>query len=718
MDVSLPALLVLDEYGDAPPLTRADLRGRIAAGYLRCSSDRQIDGDTFIRQHDTLHRALASFGMTLNPDWLWEDEGYSAFKNEHLDKGNLGVIVGKLGLNRDLTRILINGKPMPSEIPAGTPFLVDAFNRLVRKPAMGGGLDLIKALTDKGLIIVTCDDMQVWDSERLNTDDNHGLLAKVNGAYGFSRDIRRWVRSAHRAQRRAIVAIENGQTTHPPSMGPLPGWLRREGVRPHVKYVEIPERVETVRTIYRLAKLGWSASQITRYLNDNIEVHAPWGKRRKKPRTMWHRFHVKQILKDEHVLGYHTAGICKSDGTYHRDRRYRGKIYPQIIDNDLFEEVKAMRQARSKISGRKSATYENLFRGKLSCGCCTGSLRSRGYTPRFVCAKVYEGEDCQRNGYLVSHYEPRILDLLIKHSALVPQVKPDMHEQETLVAQKRGEITNARALVEQLINLNSAVAGTAQAINDLFGKIERLEGEVAKLNREIAHAKAPNSRWTEVFDFIKTHLQGALAGDLKAREILHDQLRTVPFRVVGMKHGGMTVHFGDQVEYIDPPPVKLLIPNFRARDDGTRQHCVGGFEPIPEPAVGEKLKIGRRMMTYRGYGIFRANDGAFVSTQVLYADTYPVRGTLVEVDGERFLFGGFNFWKRETKPVKEPRPRGGYRAGTGGRNRIYVVVDGVQMCLNHAAAKIGVSQALFSYYVKRHKLSHQAAVDLLIARSA
>ncbi len=133
----------------------------------------------------------------------------------------------------------------------------------------------------------------------------------------------------------------------------------------------------TVRKIFDLAANGTGVTGIVRYLNEK-GLPTPIQYARSNGLTGnyedgtgdWNSRSVKYILTNRTYTGMLMQG---------KEKHIVQGAHEPLVDTDTFDRIQREFQARSFNVSTKSATSENIFRGKVFCACCGGKMqRKRG----------------------------------------------------------------------------------------------------------------------------------------------------------------------------------------------------------------------------------------------------------------------------------------------------------------------------------------------------
>jgi DNA invertase Pin-like site-specific DNA recombinase len=306
-----------------------------AIGYIRWSSDDQTSGDSLERQTANVQAYCQRAGLELVETLV--DSGLSGFKGEHLQRGQLGVLLVKIDSGQ------YNGMALVTEA-------MDRLSREGRKK----GLTLLDRISAGGVEIHFSMSGRVVPvkSNDLGTDIVN--LVETWTAEEYSRKLKERVTSAWRNKRRNAkdgVAITKN----------LPAWLKTDGVGEQIQVDEA--KAEVVREIFRLAASANGKRMIARILTERGIAPITGGKK-------WDITYVGRILTSRAVLGERVSLLASRN-----QGEVRTNYYPPIVDAQLWQAAQAAISARrgktasgevtGKFQGRTGKTV-NLFRGLIS----------------------------------------------------------------------------------------------------------------------------------------------------------------------------------------------------------------------------------------------------------------------------------------------------------------------------------------------------------------
>jgi DNA invertase Pin-like site-specific DNA recombinase len=282
-----------------PERTLKSLKGLPAISYFRFSHINQGYGSTLKRQRKVLQEVLDESGVILIPEFIdvkgdttFTDRGKSATHQEHLFRGKLALLM----------RLLKEGRVKP-----GTVLIVEALDRLVRVAKIDA-LKLIvhELIGEYGLILVTGNNKQVWDRAAINSGKFHYLAALIDMAYGEANSFSERSMGGHDNRRALMKKYDPNDKKAETPVVTTPGWIERQGDPKSlpIKYLPIPQHVETVQLVFNLFCDGVAPRDIAIRLNQNLTTHPVFGN---KHGDRWHATRIRSLLTDRRVLGYATV---------------------------------------------------------------------------------------------------------------------------------------------------------------------------------------------------------------------------------------------------------------------------------------------------------------------------------------------------------------------------------------------------------------------------
>lgn len=414
-----------------------------AYSYIRMSTDQQIKGDSLRRQLEMSRAFADANGLDLD-DGL-RDIGISAWKGDNRKKGALGEFLNLVNAGR---------------VQSGSYLLIESLDRLSRDQVVEA-LSLFLELLRAGIIIVTMADAQTYSQESVGSDWTKLIVSLTIMARAHEESARKSqrVKAAFEHKRQMI---RQGRRTLAPS---LPAWINQHRASDGEVHFTLNEHTSTVHRIFEMAAMGMGQRQIARRLNE--EGHPTF-----RPGTSgWHQSTISSVLESVAVIG-----SCRPDKA-HRNVPDADKIvsgyFPVAVDHELYERAQRMRRQRPS-SGRKGATFSNLFTGMAVCEHCSGpmAIKIGGYAPRptkyLQCYNHQRRLGCLQGNrsFRYQDFEDAVLDTLTEYAA------SDMFHDKALAQQT----ANLRL---QIGELPAKIQGLAIANENLVKSLEKMSAQNA-----------------------------------------------------------------------------------------------------------------------------------------------------------------------------------------------------------------------------------------------
>jgi DNA invertase Pin-like site-specific DNA recombinase len=304
--------------------------------YARFSKLEQIGGASAKRQIEMARKLCEDNGWEHSPEREWVEEGKSAYSGANRAKGSWLFNFEReaaIGLHRG--RVLV----------------VEAVDRISRQ-GYSQTLDFLNALLGQGVTVATAANRRVYEAYKpVEMMEVIEVILHSELAAKESQQKSRRVRDGFAKLRaKAAAGEQNSISSRKPS------WIKVEDGKP----VEIKERADIVREIYRLAADGAGTTLIAKILNERGVK--PW----REDSNGWHEGYIYRLLTVRTVLGEFISP--------RHNERILG-YYPSIIDVDTYNRVAAARVKRAnKGAGRWSEKHTNLFSGLTRCNVCGGSM--------------------------------------------------------------------------------------------------------------------------------------------------------------------------------------------------------------------------------------------------------------------------------------------------------------------------------------------------------
>lgn len=190
-----------------------------AIPYIRFSSDKQKQGSSEERQHQMVMRWLDQHPDYTLSDLTYKDLGKSGYKGDHIkDGGGFAMLLEAVEAGA---------------IKLGDVVLVEAIDRTGRLSPLKMLNTIISPIIEAGVSIVTLDDNVTYDSGRIAGGHLFLLVAKIQAAHGYSKQLSERVTASYEIRRQKAI---NGETVKrwTPLWLTVDGMLK-ENIKPYIK---------------------------------------------------------------------------------------------------------------------------------------------------------------------------------------------------------------------------------------------------------------------------------------------------------------------------------------------------------------------------------------------------------------------------------------------------------------------------------------------------
>lgn len=290
------------------------------------------------------------------------------------------------------------------------------------------------------------------------------------------------------------------------------------------KIVIDPLTAPIVRTIFEMYAQGYSCTEIMQHLND-----AGHKTSQGKP---FNKNSIRRILENRKYLGYYI---------------YKGEVInrsnPQIISDELFEEVQRMLKINGQVPGKFRAKTDFLLSSKLFCGLCgrmmvgtTGTSGTKGKKYHYYeCnGNRGKGRDCPLKRIRKETLEDIVVINTSQHiltDGMIVEIARNVAE---LCEKEYADDSKIRALEEKIKETQRIVKNLYAALEmapstGLAERLKEREEELESLQASLVVAKTdrPMLSQQQVVDFL-TSLKGGDINNIFYRRALID---TLVFRV-------------------------------------------------------------------------------------------------------------------------------------------------------------------------------------------
>jgi Resolvase, N terminal domain/Recombinase len=508
-----------------------------AISYKRFSSLAQAKGRSEGRQDDETEAYCSRKGYKILETFV--DRGYSAYRGENSDKGDLKAIL-------DLAAA---GKIKP-----GTHLVVESLDRISRQE-ITSALSLFLNIINLGLAIDTTFDEQIYTKERCDADPfaaMGAILVLIRG-HNESKTKSKRIKDARAADRK------NAREHKIPVNSRCPAWLKVVGLRGEKrKFEKWDDLVAIIVLVFQAYDYGLVCISVAKLLNGN-KVTSLSGK-------TWSAGTVQRLLRNEAVIGVYQPQVYIRK--HKRVPDGQGKIegyYPEIISPALFHRVQ---RDRRNYGGGQKLSAANLVSGigwcedghKLTYRDSGNSVRTNGkrrkQTIYLRCRESLHAACDNRVGFPYGRFEEMLLSVVgVGLQKIVGTIIPEIDTSELM--KRIAEIEAAIARKRHAIELNAAELFDLPAgplrdamkrqLANAAAEIENHETELEAARTAARITKHENSHSSIArFQAAKAKLNSAdMEERLAARRKLAQELRLRITRVELRRDRTMLVRFND-----------------------------------------------------------------------------------------------------------------------------------------------------------------------------
>lgn len=311
---------------EAPLVTRA-------FSYIRFSSKKQQKGESFRRQFEFPVEVCRENGWVLDESLTLNDLGVSAFRGANAKVGALAEFLEAIRIGRVLR---------------GSVLIIESIDRLSRNK-VGEALQLFISILNSGVSIVTREPRRTYTQDSIND-----IAALLEPIIYMSRAHEESATKSFRLKDAWAKKKERAASDGLPMTRMAPRWLELT----EKGYRLIPDRAETVRTIFQMSADGLGVQRILHHLVAHPEKHPPFG-----DSGRWRDSYVLQILSNKAAYGEFQPGMRDDAGRKVECGEPIKSYFPPVVNEDLFYQVQAGMKARFRVLGRPGEFETNLFTG-------------------------------------------------------------------------------------------------------------------------------------------------------------------------------------------------------------------------------------------------------------------------------------------------------------------------------------------------------------------
>lgn len=509
-----------------------------AYSYIRMSTTKQRDGDSFRRQSAPLQAFCETHDLDLDTEFKLQDIGVSAFTGENLATGALGAFI----------EAVKNGR-----ISSGSWLIIESYDRFSRLTPWEA-LPHFLAIRNAGITIA------VLSEDEIFRPDDKNDMKLLYALMGLKRAHDDSAQKADRVRKSRSDRRNNLDKKNMTSMAPF--WLLEN--RDKKGFQPIQERVAVVKLMFDLAMTLGDHAVTTELNRRGIKNFGP-GKQG------WQKSSVSKILTNRAVLGEYQPHT-KVKGKRVPIGKVAMGYYPAVIDADLFHAVQHARQARKTAGGgRLGRTLANLFSKIMRCGHCGASMvitnkGTSGGGSYYVCSNAKRGLGCEKVTWAHRSLETSILTFVreIGATAITPDFahQDELAEKRRQIAAEKGFLLEAERRRARAYELLHDEAPTAfrrdqfeaadlrvSQVKAAIDELERVEARLQSENRSFDTAsrgivsllrEAESRGESDVFTF-RSRLRAAIGAVIKRIDVFPAGPALTPYQIRDLRRQALAL---------------------------------------------------------------------------------------------------------------------------------------------------------------------------------
>lgn len=520
--------------------------------YLRFSRPEQLRGDSLRRQLNKTEAWAKRNGYPLDKSLDLRDLGVSAYRGKNTEEGAaLGHFLECIETGR---------------VKAGDYLILENLDRLSRQKPFAS-LQLIQQILGAGVSLVTLDPERVYSTESVG--DLGALIEMIvilSRAHDESDTKSKRLRAAWHGKRERVKTEKLTAV--------CPKWLQveRNEAGKIYAYKPIPERVEIVRRIFRMASDGMGTEVIGKTLNG--EGVATFGRSK-----FWQRSYLIKTLTNRAVLGEFQPHRME-DGKRVAIGEPIPDYFPRIIEDREFYAVQAGFKERKTQAGPHGKRLANLFTGLVKDARDGSNLRmvDKGQGPTLVSGAAIEGaKGAVYVSFPYAAFEQAVLvwawDLNL--GDILPRAAVNLDEE---IKKAEGRVADLDHRIKTL-RTKMKTADKFEALVDLLVELEtdraEAQAKVERLKRESV------TRETDALDRMKELLDRLGAATEEDAYQLRVKLRSQIKRLVNNVVVLVVQVNGDRVAFAD----------IQLRNGERRRLAITSGKRVPIPEGLEGLDV-------------------------------------------------------------------------------------------------------------------------------
>lgn len=455
--------------------------GGLVYSYMRFSDPRQAAGHSSERQRAYAARWALEHGLQLDESLSLKDEGLSAYHQQHIKSGALGVFLAAANAGR---------------IPIGSVLIVEGLDRLSRAEPIQAQAQLAQ-IVNAGITVVTASDGKTYSREHLKAnpmDLVYSLLVMIRAHEESDTKSKRVLASIRRQCEGWLAGTYTGLIRN----GKDPAWLELvDG-----KWRMVPSRIEAVHAGLALYRRGHGASSIVRELQAQGLSLTGRG-----PQSL----QIYRLIQQRALIG-------EKELTLAGEKYQLPGYYPALLTPAEWSELQTVASGRGRRNAKGPVPHVITGMGITLCGYCGRALvgQNIGTRNRLPDGRIQDGHrrlHCTSNSYGEGCPVPGSTSVAPIERALMSYCSDIVNLQALYGADRaaapRARLAAARdkvvSLTQKLDKLTDAMLASEDGgVPAAFARRAReLEAEQVKQQAEITIAER------ELEASARTHLVGA-----------------------------------------------------------------------------------------------------------------------------------------------------------------------------------------------------------------
>ncbi|GAA4651627.1 recombinase family protein [Kistimonas scapharcae] len=461
--------------------------------YVRFSTPEQAAGHSLQRQMDYARKYAEENGLVLDETLTLRDEGLSAYHQQHLKNGALGIFL----------KAVDEGKVLP-----GSVLILEGLDRLSRSEPIQSQA-ILSQIVNAGITVVTASDSKIYNRENLRKnpmDLVYSLLVMIR-AHEESATKALRVKQSIKAKINQWIDTGKGPIIH---LGSDPFWLSMNEQKNGFDLR--PEMVDVVKFIVMKYKKGCGVHKIASELNKRFTHHC----KHHTKNCVWKTESVRDLIRNRSLIGERYFNL---DNEKYIIKDY----YPSIISVSEFLELQHFINTRATTKAQSSIPSFLTGMRLAYCGYCGRNMIGQNYIKkigekgfsnncfrRIMCSRNAGGGKCRFHNkstsiVCVENALLRYCADFLDFSVIAGEVD-DRKELQLKVSQNRIEqdvITEKlNRMVDQFSLMEKVPVIFVKKVNDLEQQQARLAEEYESMQAELSVSNTNNQdvaeRWKQI----------------------------------------------------------------------------------------------------------------------------------------------------------------------------------------------------------------------------